>query len=229
MPSLDDLARIFAAFSYFQLELGLLLAVALVVIVSDWRLSLLALATQYILVAILLSTLIPLQIAVVRMIAGGLVALMFYITARRTHPARRRRAAQSNPTEAFEIARGVFWTNLPFRLIGLALVASSVIGASEQFVLLNAPLLFWVTGLWLAGGGLLTIALTRDALRLGMGLLFFTSGFGIIYLSIDNSLIIYALLVIADLVIALAISHIASAPAQVDGIASDSRRRRGEM
>lgn len=221
MPSLDDLARAFAAVSTFQLLMGLLASVAIVMLIADWRLSLLALAGQYLLVAILLSTLIPLQIATVRMIAGGLVATMFYITARRVNRARRQRA----PDEIFLDApvRGVFWMNLPFRIIVLALVALSVIALSGQFVLLNAPTLFWVTGLWLAIGGLATIALTRDALKLGMGLLFFTSGFGIIYLSIDNSLLIYALLVIADLVIALAVSHIASVPAQGSGT------RRGEM
>lgn len=223
MPSLDDLTRAFASVTTFELVLGLLLTVAVVVLIADWRASLLALAVQYVVVAILLSTLIPLQIAAVRMIAGGLVAIMFYITARRVQRRRRGQRAPDEPLLIDEPTRGVFWTNLPFRLIGLALVALSVVAMSGQFVLLNAPLLFWVTGLWLAGGGLLTIALTRDALKLGMGLLFFTSGFGIIYLSIDNSLLIYALLVIADLVIALAISHIASVPAQGMG------RRHGEL
>lgn len=224
MPSFDDLARFLTALSAYELELGLLVTVAVVVLVADWRISLLALSVQYILVASLLSTLIPLQIAAVRMIAGGLVAMMFYITARRVYPGGfRGRRGQAQASNGQGAPRGIFWTNLPFRLIGLALVVLGVIAASEQFVLLNAPLLFWVTGLWLVGGGLLTIALARDALKLGMGLLFFTSGFGIIYLSIDNSLVIYALLVIADLVIALAISHIASVPAPFEG------KRRGEM
>ncbi len=225
MPSLDDLARAFAAVTTNQLLLGLLFSVAVVMLFGDWRFSLLALAAQYIFVAILLSTLIPLQIAAVRMIAGGLVATMFYITARRVKPRRRRQLAPDEQYRDYrdEIGQGVFWMNMPFRIIALALVALSVIALSGQFVLLNAPTLFWVTGLWLALGGLVTIALTRDALKLGMGLLFFTSGFGIIYLSIDNSLLIYALLVISDLVIALAISHIASVPAHASG------RRRGEV
>jgi len=222
MPSLDDLARAFAAVTTVELVLGLLLAVALVVLVADWRVSLLALALQYILVAILLSTLIPLQIAAVRLIAGGLVALMFFITARRIRP-RRRQRSPDDPLLIDEPTRGVYWTNLPFRLIGLALVALSVISLSGQYVLLDSPLLFWVMGMWLAMGGLLTIALTRDALKLGMGLLFFTSGFGIVYLSIDNSLLIYALLVISDLVIALVVAHIATVPVQTEG------RRRGEL
>jgi hypothetical protein len=223
MFSLDDLARAFAAVTTFQLLLGLLLSVAVVMLVADWRFSLLALAAQYIFVAILLSTLIPLQIAAVRMIAGGLVATMFYITARRVKGRRRRQRAPNDPPRFDDPVRDVFWMNLPFRIIALALVALSVIALSGQFVLLNAPTLFWVTGLWLAAGGLVTIALTRDALKLGMGLLFFTSGFGIIYLSIDNSLLIYTLLVIADLVIALAVSHVASVPAQIEG------NRRGEL
>ncbi|MCG3142123.1 MAG: hypothetical protein HDKAJFGB_03502 [Anaerolineae bacterium] len=223
MPSLNDLASAFALLGTHELEFGLVIAVGVVVLVADWRIALVALAAQYLLVAVLLSTLIPLQIAAVRMIAGGLVAMMFYITARRVQPNRRRRA-QTPPQESRGLTpRAIFWVNLPFRFVGLTLVAVGVIAASDQIVLLNAPLLFWVTGLWLTMGGLLTIALTRDALRLGMGLLFFTSGFGIIYLSIDNSLVIYALLVIADLVIALAIAHIASAPAHFQG------KRRGEM
>lgn len=223
MPSLDDLARAFASVSTNELLLGLLASVAVLMLVADWRVSLLALAAQYILVAILLSTLIPLQIAAVRLIAGGMVATMFYITARRVNSRKRRqqRAPEKMPF-LDEPVRGVFWMNLPFRVVALVLAALSVIALSGQFVLLNAPALFWVTGLWLALGGLVTIALTRDALKLGMGLLFFTSGFGVIYLSIDNSLLIYALLVISDLVIALAVSHIATVPAQAEG------RRRGE-
>jgi hypothetical protein len=157
---------------------------------------------------------------------------MFYITARRVHPgvserARRRRdpreAAAARAAEPLAApGRGIFWMNLPFRLVALTLIAVSVITLANQVTLLNAPLLFWLAGLWLCAAGLLTIALTRDAIKLGMGLLFFTSGFGIIYLSIDTSLLIYALLTLSDIVIALAISHIASAPGTLEG------RRRGE-
>src|SRR5262245_23023670 len=128
MPSLDDLARAFAAVSASQLLLGLLLSVAVVMLVSDWRVSLLALAGQSILVAILLSTLIPLQIAAVRMIAGGMVATMFWITARRVNASRRRQQRTLEDIEWFdEPVRGVFWMNLPFRIIALALVALSII------------------------------------------------------------------------------------------------------
>lgn len=217
MPSLNDLARLFASLTTAEILVGLLITAAVVVLLADWRLSLLSLAVQYILVAVLLSTLIPLPIAVVRMIAGGLVATMFYITARRVHTPR-----DLTPTATDTPSADVFWVNLPFRLVALTFIGISVIAASGQFLLLNAPLLFWLAGLWLCASGLLVITLTRDALKLGMGLLFFTSGFGVIYLSLDNSLLIYALLTLSDLVIALAVSHIASVPIVGEG------RRRGE-
>ncbi|RIK17214.1 MAG: hypothetical protein DCC52_17010, partial [Chloroflexi bacterium] len=75
MPSLNDLASAFALLGTHELEFGLVIAVGVVVLVADWRIALVALAAQYLLVAVLLSTLIPLQIAAVRMIAGGLVAM----------------------------------------------------------------------------------------------------------------------------------------------------------
>lgn len=173
MPSLDDLARAFAAVSAIELLAGLFVSVLVVMLIPDWRLSLAALAAQYFFVAILLSALIPLQIAAVRLIAGCLVAVMFFVTARRAD-ARPRRQSQARARIQWsdEPARGVFWMNLPFRMVAFVLVILSVIALSGQFVLLSAPTPFWVIGLWLALGGLMTIALTRDALKLGMSLLF---------------------------------------------------------
>lgn len=221
MPSLNDLARVFAALSPSQILIGLAAAATIIVLVADWRLSLLSLAGQYILVAALLSTVIPLQIAVVRMIAGALVAMIFFLTARRART-QLRTQAQPDVDPSGGKGDGVFWVSMPFRIVSLSLIAVSVVAISRQFTLLNAPLPFWVGGVWLCGAGLLVIALARDALKLGMGLLLFTSGFGVVYVSIDASLLIYALLVLSDLVIALAVSHIAIAPTYGQG------SRRGE-
>ena len=226
MPTLSDLARFFASLTTAEVLIGLAITASILILVSDWRLSLLALAVQYILVTVLLSTIVQLEVATVRMIAGGFVALIFYITARRVRSSRMRRARRAGWTHEEEIAalfeRGVFLIGLPFRIVAVVLVGVSVIGFSSQFTLLNAPLLFWVTSLWLCATGLLLMAITRDALKLGMGLLTFTSGFGILYLSIDLSLLIYGLLVLTDLVIALAVAHLASAAA------TNTARRRGE-
>ena len=102
------------------------------------------------------------------------------------------------------------------------MVAISVVTAGTQFPFPNAPLPFWVVSLWLSTIGLLLIAITRDTLKLGMGLLTFTAGFGILYLTIEPSLLFYGLLVILDLVLALSVAHLASVPVEVGA------RRRGE-
>ncbi len=226
MPTLGDLASFFASLTTAEILVGLLVTASILVLVSDWRLSLMAFAVQYLLITVVLSTIVQLEVATVRLIGGALVALMLYITARSIRSTRMRRARQQGWTNVAEIAslfeRAPFVIGLPFRLMAVVLVAVSVLSASAQFAFPNAPLLFWLVSLWLCSIGLLLIAITRDALKLGMGLLTFTSGFGVLYLSIDPSLLFYGLLVISDLVIGLAVTHLATAPVQM------AARRRGE-
>ncbi|MGB8643620.1 MAG: hypothetical protein WCF84_00140 [Anaerolineae bacterium] len=216
MPSLADVARFFATLTGADVVLGLLVTAAMLILVSDWRLSLLALAVQYLLVTVLLATIVQLQVAMVRLIAGGLVAVMLYITAQRVRRNWTRRARAAGWKNAGEIAalfeREPFIVSWPFRAIALALVAVSTLTVATQFPFPNAPLLFWFLSLWLCVIGLLLIIITREALKMGAGLLTFTTGFGILYLAIDSSLLFFGLLLISDLVIALAVSHLASVP-----------------
>lgn len=226
MISLSDLARFFASLTAADVMIGAVVTGAILILVADWRLSLLAFTVQYLLIAVLLSTLVQLQVATVRMIAGGFVAVMLYISARRVL-SRNLRAARAlglkdGAAAASLVQREPFIIGLPFRFIAVVLVAVSVITAGAQFPFPNAPLLFWVVSLWLCSIGLLLVAITRDALKLGMGLLTFTAGFGILYLSIEPSLLFYGLLVIMDLVLALAIAHLTNTPVRIGA------NRRGE-
>lgn len=226
IPSLADIASFFSALTTPEVLVGLAVTASILVLFADWRLSLLALAVQYLLVTVLLATVIQLQVAIVRLIAGGLVAAMLYLTASRAGSRRKRAARQGSLAGArqrvLQLERGVFMIGLPFRLIALVLVGVSVVAAAVQYPFPNAPLLFWLVSLWLCATGLLLMASARDALKLGMGLLTFTSGFGVLYLSLDPNLLFYGLLVISDLVVALVVAHLASAPVRV------TARRHGE-
>lgn len=215
MPSLTDIARFFASLQTLEILGGLALTAALLVLLSDWRISLFALAIQYVFIAALLSTIVPLQIALIRVIAGALAASILYITARRNdHLARRTRRAAS--ASAFLIG----WH---FRAVALVMVGVTVISLSNTTNLLNVPILFWLVALWLMGTGLLIIALTREVFKLGLGLMTFSAGFGALYLALDSTLAIFGALCFADLLIALTLAHLAGAPApQV------KQRRRGE-
>lgn len=226
MISLDDLARIFATLTTADVLIGAAVTGAILILVPDWRLSLLAFTVQYLLIAVLLSTLIQLQVATVRLIAGGFVAVILYISARRVLSRNLRAARAMGLKDGNQVASPVqrepFIIGLPFRLVAVVMVAVSVITVGAQFPFPNAPLLFWVISLWMCSVGLLLVAITRNALKLGMGLLTFTAGFGILYVSIEPSLLFYGILVIMDLVLALAIAHLADTPVRVGA------HRRGE-
>ncbi len=216
MPSLADFARFFSALTAADVVIGLLITASMLVLIGDWRMSLMALIVQYLLVTVLLSTIVQLQVALVRLIAGALVAVMLYITAQRVRRGWMRRARTAGWRNTNEIAslfeREPFLISWPFRLVALALVGISGLTFAAQFPFPNTPLLFWLCSVWLCTVGLLLIVITREALKMGMGLLTFTTGFGVLYLAIEPSLLFFGLLLIADLVIALAISHLASAP-----------------
>ena len=211
MPSLADFSRFFASLTSLDLVIGFSVTAAVILLVSDWRISVLALIVQYVLATVVLATIVQLDVAIVRLIGGALVAAMIYLTAR------------SGRAQAESPARTVFILALPARLIALVLVAVAVIVLAGQGPMLNAPAIIWLVSLWLGAVGLLVVVSTRDALKVGMGLLTFTTGFGLLYLSLDPSLLVYGLLVTSDLVIALIITHLASAPA------GRAVRRRGEM
>jgi hypothetical protein len=84
---------------------------------------------------------------------------------------------------------------------------------------LSAYVLF--SALWLMAIGLLVAMLSRDSLRLGIGILVFTSGFCIMDTAVESSLFLYGLLNITDLLIALVVAHLATLPSD----AGENRRR----
>ncbi len=135
MISLGDLARFFATLTAADILIGVAVTGAMLILISDWRMSLLAFTVQYLLITALLSTLVQLQVATVRLIAGGMVALMLYISARRIRAGWIRRGRAAGMANAGEIeslyGREPFVIGLPFRFITVVLVAVSVITRLE--------------------------------------------------------------------------------------------------
>jgi hypothetical protein len=213
MPTLTDIARLFLTVSAFQILIGLILTASFILLVADWRYTLIALVGQYALITVFLAEWMPLQVAFVRLIAGGLVAVILYVTARRMHPAR----------EEESVSRATFIIGAPFRAVAIVLVVISVIPISSQLSLARVEATVLAVGLWLMAMGLVTIVMTRDVIKLGVGLVTFTMGFGALYTAMENSLAVFGLLNIVDLILALAIAHVAGAP-----LPTEPRQRRGE-
>ncbi len=223
----------FSDLSHFfngNILVGLIVAAALIVLLADWRIALFALLAQYLLAAVLLAGLVPIPMAIIRVVSGAFAAAILYFTFRRAEDNHRRDLAQAEDAAArLVVARlyrlQVFVVGLPFRVFALALIAVGIIGitSSMTFLGLSPDILF--SGLWLIAAGVLVAILSRDVLRLGLGILLFTNGFVILETAAESSLLLYGLINISDLLLALVIANLAALPPAESGL----RRRRGEI
>lgn len=225
MPLLSDL-RFFAE---VDILVGLVFAAALIVLDADWRIALYALAAQYVLTTLLLSLIVQPSIALLHAISGALAATILYITFRRLTEERRTAFTKvDGEPPADWIARlyqpEVFVVGYPFRAVALAFVAVGIIGVASSMTFLELAPDVLFGGVWLIAAGILVAILSRDVLRLGLGILLFTSGFAILESGTEGSLFLYGLLNISDLLLAVVVSHLATVTQQEGGPA----RRRGE-
>lgn len=217
-------------FAELDILVGLVFAAALIVLVADWRVALYALTANCLLTVLLLSQIVQPSTALLRAISGAMAVLILYVTLRRLTQERRAALTQLDgepPADWVErlYRPEVFVVGFPFRAIALALVAVGILGiaSSMTFLELSAYVLF--SGVWLIAAGILVAILSRDVLRLGLGILLFTSGFCILESAIEGSLFVYGLLSISDLLLAVVISHLATVTQQEPG----PMRRRGEI
>ena len=179
------------------LVIGIVVTASLVVLVLDWRWTLVALLTQYTLAGIILSNVQSSPIAGAYTLAGVIACSILYLTARQyrfTVPARRRTSS-----------------DLFLRLLAIALAAVGLYGLPIQLLSNVAPVEVLQAALWLIVMGLLVIGLARTPMRTGVGLLTFQTGFELFYANLDSSLLVTGLLGIITILLALAISYLALA------------------
>jgi len=225
VPFLPDLSFLYE----IDLLVGLVFAAALIVLVADWRVALYALTAQYLLTGLLLSQMIQPPAAISRVFSGALAVVILFITLRRL--TEERRAALTPPDGEPPVdwierlyRPEVFVVGFPFRFFALALVAVGIIGIASSMTFLGLSAYVLVSGLWLIAAGILVAIVSRNVLRLGLGILLFTNGFCVLQSGIEPSLFLYGLLTISDLLLAVVVSHLATVTQEEVGIA----RRRGE-
>jgi len=162
----------------FILPLGVLL-------VNDWRWMMGLLTLQYVGVMLLISQSWPLEIALVKVVAGWMSAAVLGVTY----------LNRSDPRVSHD-PRNI--PNPLFRSLLAVLAALSIasflpeamkwfIGASQQQVL---------GGLLLFGLGLIQVGLAVESTRLIVGLLTILSGFEVLYATVEASVLMTALLAI---------------------------------
>jgi len=180
----------------------LMAAAILLVIFNDWRLSLAALAAQYLCAAVLIAQIVLWQVAAVKLLVGMLVVAILLITGLQVYFGRR----AGTRTLAFP-------TGFPFRVLAAAMVAVAAWYTANQpnYLLpgLQAAPALNVAAFVLTALALLNLGLTEEPVNAGAGLLTLLTGFGLFYAAVEPSLAIVALLAAVEFGVALAVSYLA--------------------
>ena len=156
------------------------------------------LALQYIGVFLLVSVSWPLEIAVVKLVAGWMASAVLFLTYQNLPDlGRENREDVTLP--------GTFFKGFTGLLIGIS-VYSLVPTALRWF--LGATQYQVLGGLWLLGLGLLQLLMTWDSLRIIIGLLTVISGFEILYATLEASVLMTGLLAILNIGLAFLGSYL---------------------
>jgi hypothetical protein len=188
-------------------------ATILIVVPRDWRVVLFGYALLTVMLSLLLSQVIPTEWALQQAVAGGLVAVMLYLSARQLRgPA----AAALQPSARWP--RVASLTTFRALAVGLATVAFLAVRETVDIPLL-APL-FRDAVLWLAMIGLVGLALHEEPLHAGLSLLTFLGAAQLVIFTLIQRRMLIGVLqggqVLLGLAIAyLVVAHGLAAPAAV--------------
>jgi hypothetical protein len=190
---------------------ALFAAGAVLVAVTDWRVSFVALLVEYIGGAVLLTQLVLFEVAAVKLMVGLLVVSVLTLTGWQLNFGRAAATGETTPP-------GRFWaqpmpTGLPFRMMAalMAIVAATYIASQPQLTLPgldHAPAANTASYLLMALG-LVNLGLTAEPVNAGMALLTLLLGFEIFYAAVEPSLAVVALLAGVHFGIALSVSYLA--------------------
>jgi hypothetical protein len=202
-------------------------AVILIVITSlilllnlDWRVSLSALAVQYIGVFVLVALDWPVEMAVSKLIAGWIagavlgMALISFPKLEIEEPHDGGSVPQGTPLQTIAAPSVVYPSGGIFRLMAAILVGLTVFSIAPQAS-------EWIRGIQLAqawgsfiliGMGLLQLGFTAHPFRTILGLLTALAGFEILYAVVERSTLVAGLLAAVNLGLALVGAYLLVAP-----------------
>jgi hypothetical protein len=172
-----------------------------ILISRDWRYCIGALAVQYIGVFMLVNASWPVEMAVVKMVAGWMAGAILGI------------AMTSVPDTWSDSEKSLQFGPI-FRVLAaliIALTISSLILTSETWLSMISIPIRWGSFV-LISFGLLQVSLTSHPLRVVIGLLSALSGFEIIYAAVETSSLVTGLLAGVNLGLALVGAYMLIAP-----------------
>lgn len=177
------------------------LSAVVLVIARDWRLVLFGYALLSVMLALLLSQVLPTEWALLQAIVGGLNGVMLYLSAVQLRGQR----GSAVPPEA-RWPQMASLSSLRSLMVMLALV--SFLLMREQITLPQVEPLMRDIVLWLGMMGLLGLALNQEPLHAGLALLMLLGAFNLLYFSLVQSRTLVALTGAGQVLLGLAIAYL---------------------
>jgi hypothetical protein len=192
---------------------------AAIVVARDWRLGLLGYALVSLMLALLLSQIIPTDWALMQAITGGLIAVILFLSARQL----RWTPDSGQPWERR-------WPNLAsltsFRLLALVLAAVSFAALRGQIVIPGLDPLFRDALLWLVMMSLLGLSLHTEPLHAGLCLLVFLGAAELLLFTLFQRRMLVGLWMGGQILLGLAIAYLVVARG-LGELAPDDRTQEG--
>lgn len=200
---------------------GIFITGSLLILLRDWSQALLSLAIQYLLFAWLLTAIVPLPLALIKVLTGSIACVILYWSARRIgelpvslrQPLELSAAARQRMVDVRkELVRSAtgFSMRVPFRVSALMLVLIVTCALVARYPLPGIPSAVGLACTWMAVVSLALLALTQAPLRVGMGLLTWLMAFETFYVTVERSLTIAGFLGIVTLFVALGAGYLTS-------------------
>lgn len=177
------------------------IAAVLIVVPRDWRIVLFGYAVLTVMLSLLLSQVIPTEWALQQAIAGGMVAIMLFLSARQL-----RGTAQSTVTPSAAWPRMASLTQ--FRALAVGLAAVTFVAVREN---VNMPMispLFRDAALWLGLVGLVGLALHEEPLHAGLSLLTFLGATQLVIFTLMQRRMLVGVLQGGQVLLGLAIAYL---------------------
>ncbi len=174
---------------------------ALIMIARDWRISIAGYMLVSVMLALLLSQVIPVEWALQQAIVGGLVAVMLYMSARQL----RSRAEARRPLEA----RWPLMASLTsFRLLAVGLVGVTFYVLRERISIPLLDELFRDALVWLVLISLVGLALHEEPLHAGLCLLTFLGAVELLLFTLTQQRMVVGLWQVTQVLVGLAVAYL---------------------
>jgi len=181
------------------------------ILLRDWRASVMALLAQYLAMGLVLARLVRPEVAMAKVLVGLFICLMLYLSASQASWRRQQTFTQHGPRALLaqrNLTGGVFPSGRTFRLMAMLLLSVTTFSLAQTYPISNLPLIVSIAIYWLTLAGLLILILTEEPLKIGQGLLTTITGFELWYTTLEESLLVVGLWGAVNLLLALAIGYL---------------------